>query len=147
MNNINIIASAVAGRIASITGVACSPLNIKEYNPADGSAFYGVQPIGVQREKIDRTGTQENFCLEVVYFAPESAGPVDDVFKDVEEDFLNDRYLKFDNIDLAYFQKAVYASETNIFNGGVLEGFYNADELETSGVVCSACMLYFSSWV
>ena len=151
------VARAVGSFINSHSAAAgyswptCETVAIADWAATDG-AFFGISPVSVRRNKVDRQGIQADYALELFYYQPENlqGGLVaDDVFNTVENWLFQTPRITFTNsygTTSVVFQKFVYDAETNIQNGGIIEGYYDAERLSNNGQQITSAMLYFSAW-
>ena len=143
-------AELIASAIGSATGQTCHVTGVKTLN-LPGESFLGLQPIGVRRNKIDRRGIQIDFAYEVYFVGETTATTIkDELFAAIEDYFFASPRVKGtteggDDVEVV-FQKLVYSSETNIINGGILEGYYSAADLDKRSDQVQSAMLYFSAW-
>ena len=142
-------ATVVADAITTATGRECIVTGARTLDlPAP--SFLGLQPLSVRRNKIDRRGIQIDYAFEVYYIAETTATTVTDtVLAQIEDHFFSDPRVVGQvggNDVQVVFQKMVYSSETNIINGGILEGYYSATDLDERSDQVQAAMIYFSAW-
>ena len=144
------VAQVVAAAISSATWQECSVADVKRWGGTE-SALLNLQPVSVRRNKIDRRGIQIDYAFEVSFMATgENATLIkDQVLAAIEDYFLRSPRVvgQVGGADVeVIFQKLVYSSETNIINGGVIEGYFSSADLDKNDDLVQAAMLYFSAW-
>ena len=143
------VGAVLAETISSITNKTCSFTSVSSWSGIDSESLI-LQPVAVRRNKIDREGVKIDFAFELSYSNPSPAELIDDtLFTEIENYFFHSPTLSGELQEEqkeinAHFLKLVYTSETNIQNGGVLEGYYSTEKLDQNAEEIKSALIYFT---